>query len=703
MNWQRLDLLDQRFQANCAALASRASALAELLRHHRPALPLVLEAPDDQLRIARLDGQTAHVIPHHVPPPRAQHVLGKLCPTGKYTDPVLVAGIDQGWLWHLLHEVPPESPGRPGHKAPLFLLAHDIEELWIATHLHDWRPLLADPRVRLFVGPDAYAQLRQAILADPRLGVPRLSITLDPRVWPAGKNLDGLTADVDAALRARLTAATDKLKALYAGATDRSLAAKFRPGGPPLRVLGITARFTTFLQHSMRDWLAALESMGHQTRLLIEEADHEQLNTLVLAEESVAYRPDLILLIDHYRAELGGLPENCPAVMWVQDFLPNIQTASAGAAQKPYDYAIGYNRVECTTKFGYPASRFMGANVGVNDDRFAPLDLTPAERARFECDVCYVSHASKPAEVLLQEAVTNNVPEAGPLLRDAFERLRAVYEQGHCITHPLHVKAVIEQACAATRSEPCPDSLERLTELFVYKINNALFRHQALEWAAETGADLRIYGNGWENHPRLRQFARGPADNARDLRTIYRASRINLQAMPHGIMHQRLLEGLASGGFFLVRYVPGDVIDRVYKPLYEWCLREGVETDDDLLRRATPDVLKLLGQLQRTLGLDPFKLGIPLVDDMGHGYDLEFSRSPAFWPEYEHVSFDSRARLQERIGHFLSRPDDRESLTKSMRERVLSRLSYKAVSRRMLDFIAADLTARSRSNGAAAA
>jgi hypothetical protein len=131
-------------------------------------------------------------------------------------------------------------------------------------------------------------------------------------------------------------------------------------------------------------------------------------------------------------------------------------------------------------------------------------------------------------------------------------------------------------------------------------------------------------------------------------------------------------------------------------------LREGVETDEQLIQRATPDVLKLLGELQRTLGLDPFKLGMALVDDMRHGADVEFVRSPAFWPEYEQVAFDTRASLHARIKHFLAHPEKRASLTNSMRERVLDRLSYKAVNRRMLSFIAGELASRSVARGAAA-
>ena len=64
--------------------------------------------------------------------------------------------------------------------------------------------------------------------------------------------------------------------------------------------------------------------------MLIEEADHELLNTLCHAQACVDFKPDLILLIDHYRAEFPGLPTQIPAVMWIQDLLPNIFNPTAG-------------------------------------------------------------------------------------------------------------------------------------------------------------------------------------------------------------------------------------------------------------------------------------------------------------------------------------------------------------------------------------
>src|SRR3712207_8973576 len=96
------------------------------------------------------------------------------------TEPVLVAGLDQGWLWHALYHLPVNTPRTPGHRPPLYFLASDIERLWLVLHLHDWRAVLADGGVRLFAGARCAEQARAAIAAHATLPWPRLCVTVDP-------------------------------------------------------------------------------------------------------------------------------------------------------------------------------------------------------------------------------------------------------------------------------------------------------------------------------------------------------------------------------------------------------------------------------------------------------------------------------------------------------------------------------------------
>jgi hypothetical protein len=442
----------------------------------------------------------------------------------------------------------------------------------------------------------------------------------------------------------------------------------------------------------MRDWLASLEKMGHQTRLIIERADHEITPPTVYAQECLSFDPDLILIIDHYRAEVPGLPEKTPCVMWIQDRLPHIFNARGGAAQQTTDYVIGHGWKECTRNYGYPVNRFMPAMVGVNEDRFAPHDLTSEETNRYACDVSFVSHASMPAERIIEEEGRRATPQVARLLRDIYERLNAVYEAGQCITEQPELNAILN---VAVGDNHIAGDLEPLRTMITQRVNNALLRHQAIRWVAQTGADLRLYGRGWEDHPEFKQFARGIAENQSQLATIYRASRINLQVTPFGSAHQRTFEGLAAGGFFLLRGVSGDAIELVRQQIWNWSRRVGANDIDMVLRRGQrdPEFLRLWQQLTTLVGGDP-NSDPNLYDGMEESALAGFNQTAGqLWPEFDRVVFWNQKELAERVAYYLANPDHRQSIAQSMRRRVLETHTYAAISRRMLAFIADDLKA----------
>lgn len=681
--WQPLSLLGSQFAANVEALATREPDLAQELRA-LPATTKLFSTTTGQLRLAEASGGE---IPDVAPPAASRQVVTKIYPTGQCTCPVLIAGLGYGWLWQQLYTLPVSTPALPGHRPPLYFMCGSIAELHAVLHLHDWRAMLADSRVRLFVGPDVFGQLERELSTNLRLPWPKLSVTLDKNCWPSGKNFDGLVQSLftDGAKR------IGELK--QRGGASIELIAQKLAAGKPLRILGVTSRYTTFLQHSMRDWLDAFERMGHTTKLVLEQADHEAFNSIGHAEACAEFEPDLIVLIDHYRAEFNAFPDDVPCVMWVQDSLPNIFTPAAGAAQTKYDFCLGSGRLLLTTRHGYPADRFLTAPVTVNESRFAPRKLSAAELEKYGCDVSFVSHASMPADAIVQEQLSDTTEASSrKLINDVYDRLRAIYDAGGCVSHPLRMRTLVHQSASILGLSLDPAQIPALISFLTQRVNNALFRHQSLLWLADLGVDLRLYGKDWENHPQLARFARGPADNAADLSTIYQASRINLQATPHGAVHQRLFEGVAAGAFFLLRAQPVDEVDTLYRPLAAWCEREAIVDDADLRRRATPEVVSLLKRFRRMTHLDPFELEFPLTHEIRLSADGRFALAAAgALPEYEAVAFDSFRELRAKVTRYLANPEERVRIAASMRERVLERYTYTSVTKQLLSMIGKNL------------
>lgn len=691
--WTPISALAARFAANVAALATRDKPLADRIVSHSSKNTYHISAFGDTIRLGAGSPGSVQPLPNPVPPAAAKQLINQLSTGKQLTGPLLVAGLDHGWLWDALAKLEVKVAAAPGHRPPIYFLAPDLERLWLVLHVHDWRVMLADRRCIIFAGRDTAGQLLQFMADHTEIPWPRIAITTDDNVWPAGQSLDTLLATADGQLHTLLDATSVRIAENASRSEDACAVAETIRAGKPLRILGITSLYTTFLQHSMRDWLSGMQSLGHSTRLLIEQHDHEKLHPSSYLSAIADFRPDLILLIDHYRAEFPRMPAHIPCVMWVQDRLPNIFRAIAGEAQGSLDYTIGYGRRDCVTDFSYPRARFMESPVGVNEARFA-AGVSADELLRHKSQIAFVSHASASAEQLVAEQIEKNSGEdARRLFHGLYERLAAVYARGEYITQEKYLHEIVDDSIRAAKVTVV--GVQPLIDFTTQKLNNALFRHQALHWIADAGFELVLYGNGWENHPRFARFARGPADNQRALATIYRAADINLQMTPFGSAHQRLFEGLCAGGFFLLKKVTGDDVEPIYIELWDFCRAQHITDTDDFRRRASPRVHNLLQTIEGLTGEHPLQQKCDFVDGLGALAQAGFIRtSSTLWPEFERVAFSTREQLLGQLDHYLKNPHERAAVGKSMHARVLETVTYRGISQRMLNFIADDLANR---------
>jgi hypothetical protein len=691
--WTPLQLLKARFKANLAALGTRYPKLAQTLDSLTPSRMYYILPGADLLMLGAGDELSIKVLPQPLPPSQAMKFAETLFPQGVCDQPLVVLGEDQGWLWDRVYRLRCDSAGIPGFRPPLYFLIKNLEHLWIILHLQDWPKLLADARVRLFAGPEAFEEFRTSLFEDAMCPWPKLTLVADHSLWPAGMNIDKLLSSSRQIVVAKLTELGQQAHDTYREFTPETFAARCARASS-LRVMGITSRYTTFLQYSMRDWLAAFDRMGHRTFLFIEGADHEVPNSLATAKAVADFKPDLVITIDHYRGEVSSIPDKVPMVMWVQDNLPNIFRPEAGVAQGPRDFCVGFGKLQLSQRYGYPRQRFLAANIGVNTERFSPGKLSADDLNRFGCDVSYVSHASVPAEVLIAQHIEKVKSTQGErLFRDMYDRLLAHYEGGGRALDEPSMKQIFADSLASSRCSVDEKTHDQVLGIFSQSINNAIFRHQTLRWLSELGVDLRIYGTGWEKHPQLARHARGPADNKTQLNAIYQASKINLQVTASGAVHQRLLDGLAAGGFFLIRYSIGDAVGRSYQQLWDWCQRHGVGSDMEFRNKIDDEARQFLANVNRVLGHDMGGADLKLFDIVRTHADNEFMTcADSIWPEYDEISFANREQLQERLATFLSDDDARLRVAESMRRRVIEKASYEHINSRLLEMISREMS-----------
>ena len=468
-------------------------------------------------------------------------------------------------------------------------------------------------------------------------------------------------------------------------------------------MLGLTGRFTTYLQYSMRDWGAAFEARGHEFRMILEESDHDLLPPFRIPEVIQRFNPDLVVCIDHFRHEYADkVPANVPFVGWIQDALPHLYGRPCGESLGRLDYYIERDAHLLARRYGYPASRGITWPMVTNQRLFSHEPMAEEDLAPHRCDFSFVSNQSKLPRNLHQERREAFKGDPGALrlvdcLFEALIRIHHLQPRNAC----LALRSLYADARKETGAAPnSPEAEDLIFTAYLYPMSDLIFRQNTLAWIADycerTGRILKVYGNGWEAHPRFGQYARGFARNGQELRAIYQAAAINLQITSYGAVHQRMLDGLAAGGFFLIRESPGDTGHDLAQRLLAAARKYDARPDTPYAFGEMPELDEAMKELWARYLLHPPQDRLVIPADFFHKFEaLEAGgfdqMAGAAFEQYPRVSFDSAARFNELADHYLANEGERRAMAKAMRAVVVEKYTYDGLVDRVLSFIGNDL------------
>lgn len=605
--------------------------------------------------------------------------------------PYLFEGLELGWYFKRVHDATRDT--FLGYGCALYVVEPDPAALALVLHLHDWSDLLADPRVFVFVGPSCTAQFKSTLEENVNLPWPTHVFTLSsfrPKCSPTCADIAGQGA---ADRQRQVLQSLDELERRYAARSAKYWANRYDEAlsdrGKPLRILATVSRHTTFLQYSMRDAKRAFEALGHRFMLLKEANDHEVVGPLTYHQAIRDFDPDLFFVIDHIRPEFGPIvPANLPMMTWDQDALPGVFVEDKVKLMSPLDTVVGLPQDNCVARFGCDPRRFHVATLPTCPAQFDASDLEKDELTPYECDVSYVSHASQ-TDVEFHESEL-----AGQKDANMQRLLNALYPIAREAMPPGSLKPTIgyREMIDCARGVAGIASLDvaqfdRLTGWYLWRLWDRRFRHEALAWVAQwaqrRSRSFRIYGRGWENHPVLAPFAAGPAQNGRELLCIYRASAINLQLMPAGFIHQRALDGLSAGGFFMSRATESDTRRRDLAPLLDRIKQRGLTSGAALLRCGDEVLVRAFLDyhgLHKMAGDQADVALCRVLQSERANYAAEV------FPRFGEISFSSEASFSRAADRFLANPSLRQATADAMRQIVLNRYTYQSTMASFLEF-----------------
>jgi hypothetical protein len=202
--------------------------------------------------------------------------------------------------------------------------------------------------------------------------------------------------------------------------------------------------------------------------------------------------------------------------------------------------------------------------------------------------------------------------------------------------------------------------------------------------AERHGLKLGLYGAGWDRNPRFAAHARGPVRYGAPLEELTRRTKINLALEPFFTpSHQRLLDGLVAGGFFLTRDHP---TNRIFPELWQFVLRHvpaGAATLGAARDALGEDLRHAFdGLVARFACLAEYGDPVGLVRD-GRAAEVLPDAGEAL-PDLATVSFRDPASFEARVIEFLGSPQRRREIAARQREHVEGRRSYTAGMRRIV-------------------
>lgn len=609
-----------------------------------------------------------------------------------------LVGLGDGYLLNHLAHSPPAL--YMDEQLPVYVFEPDPQLVLQCMMIHDYsgpQGPIEQPRVQWFVGQNWDAEYEKCLCDDPFLACPTMLVGQSIGTQDIGRRLAAI---------AKKMAAMDEANAreieAYYGSYDPgrlgtllTSSAQRKP-----RALFLTTRFSTVLQHSTRSMAAALESLGWETQIVIEPSAYHRGYRHAIRRAIVEFKPDLWFQIDHLRYEHDGLlPANLPAVCWIQDHLSNLMSSDAGRSVRETDFVLTDAGSTYVHKYGYPAEQIIALTKLTQ--AAAPAVYTA--RSKTNRDIVFVSNASGTPENLLQTVLDNSrgSQRDREFLQECVQRARTVFESGQCLATYSDCCNLLRAAQADLKFELDEAGFFNVSRWLTHPLADALYRQQALRWAAQAADDLGLslclYGKGWDQNREFNRFACGPVAYGKALDELTTRSAINLQVVPYLSLHQRLLDGISAGGFFLIRQHESDIVPQQMLDLLEQYADASVRTlpaaHAAMPSSASDQFEQLVQGCIRTLCSQGSEDPIEMVRHWQEAQILV--PGEGILPHFDQVSFTDSASLRQRIEQFIANPELRQSIIDEQQQSIASRLTYRAGLSRVVSRVA-ELLEKSR-------
>lgn len=520
----------------------------------------------------------------------------------------------------LLIDIWRRTPPQPdGFRTPILIL-HEDEGTALAAMEEPSETIdsiIADERVHWFIGPGASGRLHSFLRSRIDLALPSDYVRSPVLRVAARPSVEEIVRSLHAEQQAEHQRLLTLMRSIYAGRDREWWRRRYdeaSSGGHPLRILLPVSRYSTFVRHAASDLAESLREAGLEARLLSEPDDFSRLVAPAYLRAFSEWRPDAVVLINYCRRHMGdAVPANIPFITWVQDRMAHLFDESVGRSLGDLDFVIGHMHRELFDLFCYPKCRRLPWFIPASNRKFRRGTSSAPLLEKHRCEIAYVSHQSETPEA--GHARLRAAFAGQPVLLGVVDRLFNDLASAVRAAEPFDGtnRFIIPLLKQALGREPEDRLVNTIAGNYAVPIAERLFRHITLEWTADVatrrGWRFNLYGNGWSDHPKFREYARGPLEHGDDLLAAYRAARVNLHISRNTNAHQRVYECALAGGLMLRRGPSPDAAQARWELIRRLLRRDGRRTPwgdvyIDLVEREFPDPTLFDGLEIRRVGLE---------------------------------------------------------------------------------------------------
>ncbi len=409
-------------------------------------------------------------------------------------------------------------------------------------------------RFFLFLGRSAVENLKNYLLGDEQNLLPEIFINLSP--YPAA-DVSGEIVALSKRVSSESEEKRESVDKYYKSLTRKKWKRIFQCRERPLRVMGITNRFSDFVQYCTRDLLAGFERLGCITGLMIEREDTKRATDLYMHSDMLRFKPDLLICIGFNRDHFNISPY-LPYVNWIQDKTGHLFRREAAENLNYMDaimvQAKGY--IPILESLGYRKVNHFP--LGVDSAVYRPVKLSGSECQKYGCDISFVAGISEKPEEALETFIKKL--KGSPAVKDVIQKFYEMIEKSIVTGSGCYGEQYEEFLCAAEKEcrfqlNP-PGAREALKENFLKEVGKVMNRVFPIRWLNEEGMEVHLYGKGWEKYPEFKPFARGFIRPGDELNKLYNASKITLRLHHYGTWGPSLSNPLATGTFCMANHIP---------------------------------------------------------------------------------------------------------------------------------------------------